>query len=518
MVFSKVSRGGAQSDIRAPVRTERFHHTTRTYAKKKLLPTYTVSGIRLLSTCHQVHVEATCMLYSRNKFIISGNYYSSMVDQWLTSIGRQRQRVHQLFVNMCGVSPNTSPDIQPIVRQLFLHPLTNPKITFIGLEGQQCPDNEIAASGVNKLLVQLSDRTSQLGICVRLWHPYCSVRCCLDGSEVRFIFHTTAEFRFTMSQDGNLVPQCTRFDIDFYNIFISYPIIKDKVIDLLVGLQFEFRVSKYRAVVDINRGVIPKGFVELLGINRRLRRITLERLGSFVLDAQFTLQNAAVSARHFVALERWVQTLMSSPPRSPRRCHNSRFYALLTIRLRCDNKPSRKSVGLQFSAIPFIWATLPLPGAVILRVQPSYDGVAAADLTTPEVDLHSLRARVLRFLEELVLIPRDRHTRSCSVIWVDEMLRVQTADFMRSGVVTSTVRNKEPEWKFEWKPAEPSDDEEYLKAWWRHKEWYFDKQSREKRSKPWWLQPKQEAAQMQAEKFEERHLIGLVKILRKFMV
>jgi hypothetical protein len=77
-------------------------------------------GLPLLSTCRQVHQEASTYFYSRNKFIVTsqGKYCPSqtLVDwttQWLANIGRQATSVRNvridLFLEFMGEDINLSP-------------------------------------------------------------------------------------------------------------------------------------------------------------------------------------------------------------------------------------------------------------------------------------------------------------------------------------------------------------------------------------------------------------------------
>jgi hypothetical protein len=83
--------------------------------------------------------------------------------------------------------------------------------------------------------------------------------------------------------------------------------------------------------------------------------------------------------------------------------------------LRCDIK-SPDNDELWFNVMPFSWATLRLREATRVYVELHHTDRISASTAETESTPHNLRVRVLRSLEEILRLPRDRRTQSCLVV------------------------------------------------------------------------------------------------------
>lgn len=422
-------------------------------------PKAAVAGINLLSSCQQIHSEATGIFYNGNEFTISGHSGEcndhehrpiSQLGSWLKSIGKWRNSLSRISVDLSTacmsnynlwLSTTARIDLSVIMEQSGMHPTHNPIIAF--LPNASGPSGTlqlhwVSITALNALLHQLKGfGTSALDTCVR-WRSRCHyIDCNAAGTEISFGLYACAPIVLSKTTGGTFERKIVQAGPRNFDSLKEHKNIVERIFGTSKDATGTF-------VVNINDRTISPFRPATYQVNQQFRIWTfIHNRDKFV--ARCSMQNKVVSPRIFKDLERWVLNGRLMWFLGPKEIRTYRISSNV-LRLEIGSLDIDAKSLTCFDAIAFLWATLGLSDRVKIGIDCGHSPAIENDPLAVTVTLYRLRRRVLHFLEFLAKLPPHLRTPATPVIWMDELCNVRFATFRpnRGGLIT--IQNEDPGW------------------------------------------------------------------------
>jgi len=405
-----------------------------------------IPGVNLLATCHQVHAEATPVLYARNTFAVADKYYilNLRLRDWLDQIGSAQKFLKEICCDLDKWSSFTSHAVFRLANILWERPGANFAIIITTVGG-----SSTAAVPLNRMLAALSPaaQDSQVKVIMRSPRSYLSGEIDRSASSVIFHLMTDAqveldgdylagtqfpELKYDMSLTGQLERSFPQNPAPTVMDLIWQPLIMNRLMEHISNPQED-------AVYDLDRHVMSRSLPAVLYVNRDFRCSFFE-LGTRKthVAAMSTSTSTADFTRAYANLNCWQTDFRDNESHSVTPYRSESVSIALSFRL-----AELKSLGdLRFDVAGLVWASSSFWARTNIRVERFNNGVQVPRSEAVSPNLYHLRRALLPFLRDLLnRYPQQRY-KPCPQIWADGFLRIREATFELDDGTTQTVVNE----------------------------------------------------------------------------
>ena len=404
-----------------------------------------VPGVNLLATCHQVHAEATPVLYARNAFAVAEHHLTLgfMLRNWLDQIGSQ-----QKFLKEIRCDDSAHWDVWQgvaLVRLLWDYPSASFTITFTSF-GR----SSTKVASLSRMLAALSPAAQNpqlkaiMGSSRSLWeisidreHPNSVLLKLKTDSQLgvkNFLPFHLPVLKYDMSSTGQLQRSFPQTPAPTVIDLTRLPLVMARLLEHMSDPQKD-------AVYDLDRHTMSRSLPAVLYVNRQLRYAFFE-LGTRKnhVATMSTSTSTADFTRAYANLRLW-QTDFQNHALGRGRSRSATPYRSESVAIALNFRLAElKSLGdLRFDVACLVWASSSFCARTNIRVERFNNGIQVSQSQALCPNLYHLRRALLSFLTALSnRYPHHRY-QSCPQIWADGFLRIHKATFELGDGTTQTV-------------------------------------------------------------------------------